>query len=190
MVVIKIFVCAETSFLSESRIMEISYQLTQRDFYNSFIAHRNRNGFLRWLLRLCGVIAIAGLLVCIVGASVIPFAEWPSSLVPLLSACIFMAYLFWVSPWQLARSQFLKQPAAQGPRTIKMDSVGVWWRWHGGSSEHVWETFIRILESKTQFMFYSSPVCFSIVPKRALTSEQTGEFRALLRQSGVPLRSV
>lgn len=134
---------------------------------------------------------IAGLLlVLIVGVFVIPFAEWPSSFVPLLSACIFMAYLLWVTPWQMARSQFSKQPGVQGPRTMKMDSVGVQWRWHGGSSEHVWKIFIRILESKTQFMFYLSPVCFDMVPKRALTSEQMAEFRALLKQSGVPFRSI
>jgi hypothetical protein len=166
--------------------MEIPYQLTQRDFYDSIIAHRNRNVFSKWLYRLNKALALAGLaLVIIFGVSVIPYAEWPSSYVPLFLLCIFIACLLWISPRLIAGSQFSKQPAVQGPRTVLIDSVGAHWRFNGGSSEHEWKNFVRVLETKTHFLFYSSPASFNPVPKRALTPEQMAEFRALLLQHGV-----
>ena len=64
-----------------------------------------------------------------------------------------------------------------------VDAVGVHLRWNGGSTDIQWKNFIRHLECENQFLLYSSPVSFSILPKRALTPEQLAEVRALLAQN-------
>ena len=53
-----------------------------------------------------------------------------------------------------------------------------------------WTNFIRYLESKTLFLLYTSPACFNIVPKRALTPSETESFRGLLQEKmGVTMGS-
>ena len=64
-----------------------------------------------------------------------------------------------------------------------LDSGGVHWRWNGGSADIEWKNFIRLQETKNQFMLYSSPACFNIVPKRALTLDQMGAFRQLVMEN-------
>jgi hypothetical protein len=38
--------------------VEVTYELEQKDFYDSFIAHRNRNAFSKWAFRVLGGFAI------------------------------------------------------------------------------------------------------------------------------------
>jgi YcxB-like protein len=89
----------------------------------------------------------------------------------------------WGSPWWAARNQFLKQPAAQGPRKVLLDLSGVHWRWNGGSADIEWKNFVRFQETKSQFLLYSSPACFNIIPKRAFTPDQIGSFRRLVAEN-------
>jgi hypothetical protein len=84
--------------------------------------------------------------------------------------------------WSMQR-QFHKQPGAHGPRTLMLDGAGAHWRWNGGSSDIEWKNYIRYVEGNSQFLFYSSPACFNILPKRAIASEQLNELRELLKQN-------
>jgi hypothetical protein len=81
-----------------------------------------------------------------------------------------------------ARKQFLKQPGAHGPRTVVFDAAGTHWRWNGGSGDVDWRNYIRYVEGNNQILFYTSPACFNIVPKRALTKEQLDEVRGMLKE--------
>jgi len=96
--------------------------------------------------------------------------------------------LLWVGilrgvPRWNARKQFLKQPGAQGQRTVLIDDSGIHWRWNGGSSDIAWKNYVRSLEAKKQFLLYTSPACFNIIPKRVLTPEGLLELRSLLKQN-------
>ena len=101
---------------------------------------------------------------------------------PLCIVAILWAVIMWAIPWLSARTQFLKQPAAQGARTLLVDETGIRWRWSGGSSDVEWRNYIRYFESKRMFLLYLSPVVFNMVPKRALTAVQISEFRRILEQ--------
>jgi YcxB-like protein len=112
-----------------------------------------------------------------------------SGLAPVLLFLLVWAYLLWVAPWLSARTQFLKQPAAQGQRTGSFDGDGVKWQWEGGTSVVEWKTYIRWMESKNEILICSSPIQCGIVPKRALNAEQLSELRTLLTQKiGAGLR--
>lgn len=165
--------------------MEVTYQLTQRDFFDSFIAHRNRSVVRKWFLRIVVLTVFAFLVIGLLGAILRPYPKVWSDLTPLFVLAAFWIVLLWGSPWLAARRQFFGQPAAQGRRTLLLDSGGVHWRWDGGSSDADWKNYVRFLEGKNQFLIYTSPACFNILPKRALTAEQLSELRALFAQHGL-----
>ena len=64
-----------------------------------------------------------------------------------------------------------------------IDAEGVHWRWNGGSSDVAWKNYIRGLEGKDQFLLYTSPACFNIIPKRVLTQEGVLELQGLLKKN-------
>lgn len=163
--------------------MEVTYELNQKEFYDAFISHRNRSAFSKWFFRILVSMVFLFLGVGLVMLVVHPDASTLSSLVPIIGVAAFWAAILWAAPWWGARLQFNKQPAAQGPRTMFLDSGGVHWRWNGGSTDIEWKNFIRFLEAKNHFLLYSSPVSFNIVPKRALTADQVRELRTLLSES-------
>ncbi len=56
-------------------------------------------------------------------------------------------------------------------------------RWNGGSSDVEWKNYVRAFEGKNQFLLYTSPACFNIIPKRVMTQEQLLELQRLLKQN-------
>src|SRR5690348_14351856 len=162
--------------------MQVTYELRQRDFFDAFIAHRNRNAFAKWMFR--GIVTIVFVLA---GAGLFALVfrhdrESASNVAPIVGLAFMWAALMWVSPWWMAKNQFTKQPAAKGPQTLLLDDAGLHWRWDTGSAEMQWSNIIKCSESKTMFMLYSSPAFFHLVPKRALSPEQLSEFRTTLGQ--------
>jgi hypothetical protein len=163
--------------------MEVTYELTQRDVFDSLIAHRSGSAFRKWTFRLSLSLALI-----VGGTSLLELAVRPhganlANFALTLALAAIWAVFLWAGPWWRARNLYLKQPSAQGPITVLADAGGLHWRWNGGSSDLEWKHYIRHLESKRQFLLYSSPVLFIIVPKRALTPEQVSEFRTLLAQN-------
>jgi hypothetical protein len=117
------------------------------------------------------------------GLIVIHNAQDTKNLMPLFGLTLLWVGVLLGLPRWSARRQFLKQPGAQGQRTVSIDDSGFHWRWNGGSSDIAWENYVRVLEGKKQFLLYTSPACFNIIPKRVLTAEELLELRALLKQN-------
>jgi hypothetical protein len=163
--------------------MQIDYELTQKDFTDSFAAHRNRNIVSRWLMRLFMSFAVVVGVFLAFGLIVKPNAQDTKNLMPFFLLIFLWIGVLRVLPRWNARRQFLKQPGAQGSRTVLIDASGVHWRWNGGSSDIAWKNYVRSLEGKNQFLLYTSPACFNIIPKRNLTPEGLLELRALLKQN-------
>jgi hypothetical protein len=174
-------VLSHDPYFDKIHFMEITYHLEQRDFYDALIAHRNRSKRMKWFHRLIAYIififvGIGGF----IGIVLEPNLQWLKNFFSILLIAAFYAGILWALPWWMAKNQFSKQPAAHGSKMVSLDSSGVHWRWDGGSSDIEWKNFIRVHEAKSQFLFYSSPFFFNIVPKRAFTPEQLTAFRALI----------
>jgi heme/copper-type cytochrome/quinol oxidase subunit 2 len=126
--------------------MQVTYELTQKDFFDSLIAHRNRSAIGKWTARVLVSIVLvvfgAGLLVL----AMRPNAQALSNFVPLFALAAVWIVLLWAYPWWTARKQFSNQPSAHGQKTMLVDPVGVHWRWNGGSADVEWKNYIRILE--------------------------------------------
>lgn len=163
--------------------MQIDYELRQDDFIDSFAAHRSRNIFSKWLVRLLMSFAIFVALILAFGLIVKPNSQDTKNLMPFFGLILLWVGVLWGLPKWNARKQFLKQPGAQGRRSVLIDDAGIHWRWNGGSSDIAWKNYVRSLEGKKQFLVYTSPACFNIIPKRALTPEKLIELRDLLKQN-------
>jgi YcxB-like protein len=170
------------SLWHNSSAMQVTYELTQRDFIDAFKAHRDRSSLRKWALRLILFIVFTVAGVGVIVLVLRPSGPALSNFGPLFVLAAIWAAVIWGAPWLAARKQFSKQPAVQGPRMTIFDSAGVHQRWNTGSSEVDWKNYIRQLEGPNQFLLYSSPVMFNIIPKRAFAPEQLVEFRALLQQ--------
>jgi len=84
-------------------MMQITYTLSQRDFFESTIAIRNRKKWAKWVFR-----AFPAILVCQIVYSALrsPRSQLISTLTPLLFLLLLWAFLLWVSPWWFARTHF------------------------------------------------------------------------------------
>jgi hypothetical protein len=163
--------------------MQIAYELTQKDFTESYGAHRNRNVFIKWAKRLFAWVLCLLTAFILFGLAVKPSAQIAKNLLPFFGLVVMWLGVSWCLPWWSMRRQFLKQPGAHGPRTVLLDASGAHWRWNGGSSDVEWKNYVRSVEGTNQFLFYTSPACFNILPKRALGAEQLSEIRDLLKQN-------
>jgi len=163
--------------------MQISYELTERDFREAYAAHRNRNTLSKWARRVFIWTAGLGTALILFGFLLKPTAQDAKNLLPFFGLVVMWIAILWLLPIWTMRRQFLKQPGAHGPRTLLLDSSGAHWRWNGGSSDIEWKNYIRTVEGKNQILLYTSPACFNILPKRALEGATLDEVRELLRQN-------
>jgi hypothetical protein len=160
--------------------MQIEYELTQKDFREAFVAHRNRTPAKKWAIRIF-LILLLGFWVFLFWGSLL--AHNTRNLMPFfVLIIIWVAFMAALPSWS-ARRQFLRQPRAHGPKTLLLDSSGTQWRWDGGSINSAWKDYIRWVEGKSQILFYTSPACFNILPKRGLTADQLNELCELLKQN-------
>jgi hypothetical protein len=169
-------------FCENPAVMQVTYELTQRDFFDSFIVHRNRTPVRRWCFRLIATIVFLFAGVELFMLLIRPNGRTYSNVAPLLGLAFLWGMLMWASPWWLARTLSMKQPSAQGPITLLLDPAGLHWRWNGGVADIEWKNQVGYFEAKKHFLIYSSPVSFHIVPKRALAPEQIRAVGALLAE--------
>ncbi len=163
--------------------MQITYELTQKDFTESYVVHRNRGGWRKWSRRLFVWIGVLFTAFILLGFLVKPSVQAARNLLPFFALVGAWIVLLGIWPrWMMGR-QFSKQPGAHGIRTVVFDVSGAHWRWNGGSSDVEWKNYIRSVEGQNQFLLYTSPACFNILPKRALAGEQLAELRELLKQN-------
>ena len=156
----------EIESLTKCRRMQIAYELTQQDFIEAYSVHRTRNKFSKWTWLLFKWMVGFMTVISLLALAILHNAQTTKELLPFLGLLIFWWLFLAVLPRWTMRRQFLKQPGAKGPRTLSMDDAGVHWRWNGGSADVDWKNYIRTVEGKNLFLFYTSPACFNILPKR------------------------
>ena len=162
--------------------MQITYELTLKDFKEAYADHRNSKARMKWTLRLFAVMLVLLAAVALFAFLVNHSGDAARLAMPLLVLTAFYVAVLWLFPSWTMRRQFERQPGAQGPRTLTLDATGVHMRWGGGSSDFEWKNYIRCVEGNNQILFYTSPVAFSTLPKRALTLDQLAEIRRLVAQ--------
>jgi YcxB-like protein len=156
--------------------MQITYELTEKDFREALIANRNRSA-LRYTVELLIWLVVIGALSRVDGEDYL-FIAWLFSI-----GGFFLVYWLWLAPRSSARKQYRKQPVAHGQKMLLADHSGVHFRGEGASSDMEWRSYIKWRESKHLFLLYQSPSYFYMVPKRSMAPEQVEEFRGLLREN-------
>ena len=161
--------------------MQITYELTEKDFVEAFYTHSHHGPSSRWgrpILFWCVVLVLfAFIFYAVTTRSSFSL----SSYLPLLGLAItWFVVIRWLQHSGMKR-QFRKQPGAQGPRTVTFDAEGVHCRWDGGSADETWKNYIWWAEGKHQILLYTSPASFEILPTRGLEPEQAAELREKLK---------
>ena len=164
--------------------VQVTFEFTQKDFFQSYVAHRKRSAVSKWSFRLLAslVFTLAVLFTVAAGTTHPAF----SNVAMAVLSWGYWALLLWGLPWWFARRQFQNHPMAHGARKIVADADGLHVAWTGGSANMNWSNLVRYIEAKNQFLLYTSPACFNIIPKRALTPEQLSDFRSLLQERILP----
>ena len=170
--------------------MEITFEPTEKDFFDSFSVHRRAKTWRKWLVRIVGALILGMIVFSLFILLHEPTKENIETYIPYLAFFIvWFGVILYVPRWNVRR-QFLKQPAAHGPRTVTLDEHGIRSRWAGGSSDVEWKNYIRTVEGKDIVLLYFSPAYFNMIPKRAFTPEQWNELRELLKAKIPSWRSV
>ena len=163
--------------------MQISYELSERDFVEGSRIHRDRTAFSRWSRRVfIAIIILAGCAFCVT-VIMDPAERTPSTLLPMCVLVVFWIAIVWRFPQWSMRRQFRKQPAAHGPRAVTLGPDGAHWRWDGGSADVAWKNYIRWIEGTNQILLYTSPACFGVLPTRGLQPAQLAELRDVLKRN-------
>jgi YcxB-like protein len=164
--------------------MTIEFQFTLDDYRNAFRGHyrKGASAVMRWTLRLCLVVGILFLLVGIL--FVITGQRAPNVATP---PFLFGAFWTWMGlggTYQFsAKRQFAKNPALRQPRRIELSDDGVKTDAGITSSQASWQAYLRYVEAKECFLLYTSPACFSIIPKRVLQPAELDDLRQLLKMN-------
>jgi|SRR5579864_2555684 len=168
--------------------MEISYQLTERDFVQAYRTYRDRTTLTKWAGRTALWVSLLVVVSILFGLIAQHDDRLARSYLPI--PCLALFFIFALEAWPrwVMKRQFRKQPGAQGPRTVIFDAHGVHWRWDGGSADVAWKNYIRWTESKEEILLYTSPAGFSILPKRAVEPAQLSGLREVLKQNIHPAK--
>src|SRR3954471_539956 len=105
--------------------MQITYELSERDFVQAYRAHRNRTAFSKWTRRIFVGFLITTIAVGFGTFLLSPNVEARKNLIPLCLAGVVWFCIFWALPRWTMRRQFRKQPAAHGSRTLLLDENGM-----------------------------------------------------------------
>jgi YcxB-like protein len=161
--------------------MTVSYQLTAKDFRDVLFAHRKRNVFIRWLIRLIIAAALLVLMMVtiysLVGRGDARYYNILQNLLPLVFLAVMWIAILFGLPYYSAYRQFNNMPSVKGQITLDISDSGLRLHSQHTDSTVAWPAFVRWLEAKPVFALYTSPCMFLVVPKRAFTDEQLSGFR-------------
>ena len=163
--------------------MQVTYQLTQEDFYQGCLAWRSRRKWQLWMLRIAyvivGIAFLTSLLTLLLDRSSMTA---PTALAGLAFCVVWFAYVL-LTPRFSSRRQFRSMPSVQSPITLDITEAGLEIHTIHAESKVSWAAYVGWVERKTVFVILPQPRIYVPIPKRAFNEEQIEEFRELLRRT-------
>jgi hypothetical protein len=137
-----------------------------------------RRGPRKWTTRLLWAMAIAGIVIGILGSIGPKGSIGPA--VPLFLIAAYLCYSATMVWAKAGRRAFSGRPELAQEFTVEVDESGI--RFNGPISQlrWSWAAFVKYIEADKLFLAYLSPCAFVILPKRVLRSGESDELRALL----------
>lgn len=166
--------------------MQVTYQLTQEDFYQGHLGWRSRRKWQQWVRWIayfvvaCSSLISLFLLVVDRSAETTPFAVFSVVL-----GVLWFAYML-LAPRLSTRRQFRNYPLAQSQITLHTSEQGLAFHNPHAESRIAWSAYVGWGEAKSVFVIMPQPRAYVAIPKRAFTAEQLSEFRELLRRNIKP----
>ena len=166
--------------------MEVTYQLTGNDFWQSTLAWRKAPAWRRWSFRVLPTF-------CVIMAALISRSLWlnpqyrGSSL--LLVGGMFLMIVAWARPRINAWRRSRITPLTASPITLEISDRGLHFRSVVEDSQVSWSAFVGWGETENVFSLFPNRQASFPIPKRAFTDQQQTEFRETLRRNILPSKS-
>ncbi len=157
--------------------MNIEFQRTVDDYKEAITAQQKRplgrkvSFALLWCV--IYVVGSAALVSLGVKQALAMMAVAACTLIPSL---IFLA----IRPYWLRRD-FLRHPNFARPVQMRIDDGGLHSESEVWSERTKWDAYVKFSETEKLFLLYLGARSVEVIPKRAFSSEQTDEFRRLVR---------
>jgi hypothetical protein len=165
--------------------MQVTYQLTPDDFYQGMLVWRSRRKWQQWVRWIAYIavilVLLMGVLLLLLNRNTDP-GKVRSACVAILFAGVWLAVM-WGGPWLSLRRQFRNHPVSQSPMTLNTSEAGLEFHNPHVDSKVAWSAYVGWGEGKSVFVVMPQPRIFIVIPKRAFTEEQVGEFREMLRRN-------
>ena len=172
--------------MAESAAFTVTVQLTLRDIYEANVAIVfGRRKPWRWALYFVGQCAWASLLFFALFSAL---AGQRASSIALLWGPLFFAvfapYLFYVAPYFSARALLRRNPNASKSAHWNFFRDRIEAKGPVSDTALQWSAFIKIRETREQFLLYVQEQFANVLPKRCFsTVSEVEEFRELVRSS-------
>jgi YcxB-like protein len=158
--------------------MQAAYELTKKDIVDGVVSNYKQHRTLWITAHAALIFGVAAFLLHLV----MP-AMYPRLTVNGLPIALFAVIYVWFFPRLAGFLLYSKAPWMNGAWKLIADNSGIHWEWNGGSADLEWKNFVSWFEGQNQFLLYSSRAAYHIVPKRAFSSEQIEELRALFARN-------
>ena len=149
-------------------MIQARYTLTRADLYDAHLHHAG------WTFR---VVQVFGALLFIAGVVGIVLRQYGGAAITMVAGSIMMFRL-----WLISKSSFKRDFAHHDETTASVSEPGVEFVNRKGSSSIKWIAVPKYSETKRGFMLYLQSNAFHIIPKRALTPEDTNALRNMLQR--------
>ena len=162
--------------------MQVNYQLTPEDFYQGYLAWRNRRKWGLWARWAAYLIVGAAMLLSLVG---LLFAQTETATIGRFALGFWVVWFAWVllAPRFFSKRQFRHHPMAQSLITLDCSETGLQFHNAHADSKVAWSAYVGWGESKRVFVIMPQARIYITIPKRAFTAEQQAEFREMLRRN-------
>jgi hypothetical protein len=157
--------------------VEIQYQRTFEDYREAAAAQRAK---LTWRGKVIGVVIFVPLYILLVillmsfgmrqGAAVLSIAVG----LPLLASLVSYGYRSWL------KRDFRRHSSIGLPEVARIDDIGLHIESDVGGGTAKWRGYTKFKETQNLFVLYLGPRMAHVLPKRAFSHKELGEFRRLV----------
>lgn len=160
------------TYIFHVKVLTIRYRATEEDGLNAMRATSIPSWGMFLFVLLLGLLFLVG--IYLVNHN-LPVAGW---LWLVMSAVIGIA-VYEVPRFQVKRN-LRNSPSAQGEIVFALDDEGTVTTFPTGESRLNWQAYTRYKETGSMFLLFVSPHRYMSIPKRAMTTQEIEDLRALV----------
>jgi hypothetical protein len=171
--------------MTDSHSIELAVQLNQKDIYRANVAIIwGRHKIYEWVGIAACAAAIGGFLFAVISSPTNGMPSvWLGSVFGIMFAPVFLYAMVYVGSYSSARSILRNTPALQGSTVWAFTENGISVVGPTARGELQWNSFLRVRETREQFLLYQNKNLANVIPKRSFaTHTEISRLREMIRR--------